>query len=220
MEGMDREAIGSEPGTGRAMAGPGAGGGLTPPNPDYPIHLDVQYPSQLSRLLIFVKGILVIPHYLVLMVLGLGAFGVWIASWFAVLFTGRYPEGMFNYMVGVMRWGARVGAYQFLLTDAYPPFSLEDDPAYPVHLEAQYPAHIARWRPLVHGLLGIPAFFAASAIMFVGYIAVFLAWFAILFTGRYPEGFFNVVVIGLRWTLRANLFHYWMTERYPPFVWA
>ncbi len=62
-----------------------------------------------------------------------------IISWFAVIITGAYPEGMFNYMVGVLRWTARVQAYVFLMTDVYPPFSLEDDPNYPVRVEVDYP---------------------------------------------------------------------------------
>src|SRR5436305_1358877 len=84
------------------------------------------------------------------------AYVVEVISWFAVIITGRYPEGMFNYMVGVMRWGTRVAAYVYLTTDRYPPFSLEDDREYPVRLNVEYPAHIARWRPLVNWLLVIP----------------------------------------------------------------
>jgi hypothetical protein len=89
-----------------------------------------------------------------------------------------------------------------------------------VHLEVDYPDRIANWRPLVNWLLVIPAVIVAVAIFFVVYIAVFLAWFAILFTGRYPQGLFDVVVIGFRWVYRVNVFEYWMSETYPPFVWA
>jgi hypothetical protein len=193
---------------------------MTPQNPDYPVRLEIEYPVRLSRLLIFVKGILVIPHYIALLFLAIGLFVVAAISWFAVLFTGRYPEGMFNYIVGVMRWGVRVAAYQFLLTDKYPPFSLDDDPAYPVHLEVDYPQQIARWRPLVHWLLVYPAAIAMYVLVLIGYLAALVAWFAILFTGRYPQGLFNAVVVSLRWALRVNTFQYWMTEQYPPFVWA
>ena len=71
------------------------------------------------------KWLLAIPHYVVLLVLGLGALVVWIIAWFAILFTGSYPRSLFDYMVGVGRWGLRVQAYAFLLvTDRYPPFSL------------------------------------------------------------------------------------------------
>jgi Domain of unknown function (DUF4389) len=193
---------------------------MTPENPPYPVRVDVEYPAKLSRLLIFVNWLLVIPHYVALLFLGIGVLVVWVISWFAVLFTGRYPQGMFEYVVGVVRWAARVVAYQLLVTDQYPPFSLADDPSYPVRVEVDYPAQIARWRPLVHWLLVIPAAIALYVILLIAYVASFLAWFAILFTGRIPQGLFNAIVIGMRWSIRVNVFQYWMTEAYPPFVWA
>ena len=92
------------------------------------VHLEIDYPDvgrDLNRWLPLVKWLLAIPHYVVLLVLGIGAFVVWIIAWFAILFTGRYPRSLFDYMVGVGRWGLRVQAYAFLLvTDRYPPFSL------------------------------------------------------------------------------------------------
>jgi hypothetical protein len=193
---------------------------MVPQNPDYPVQLEIQYPARLSRLLIFVKSLMVLPHYVALLVLGIGAWIAWVISWFAVLFTGRYPEGLFNFMVGVMRWGVRVVAYQFLLTDQYPPFSLDDDPSYPVRLQVDYPPRIARWRPLVNWLLVFPASIAGAVIFLIGYFAVLLAWFAILFTGKIPQGLFNTIAVALRWSMRVNAFTYWMTEAYPPFVWA
>jgi hypothetical protein len=93
------------------------------------VRLDLIYPNaqaELSRGMPLVKWFLAIPHYIILTFLGIGAFFVWIIAWFAILFTGRYPRGLFNYIVGVLRWGLRVTAYAALLiTDRYPPFSLE-----------------------------------------------------------------------------------------------
>jgi hypothetical protein len=92
------------------------------------VHLDLDYPDaqqDLNRWLPLVKWLLALPHYVVLFFLGLGAFGAVVIAWFAILFTGRYPRGLFDYVVGVGRWGLRVQAYAFLLlTDDYPPFSL------------------------------------------------------------------------------------------------
>jgi hypothetical protein len=193
---------------------------MSPPNPDYPVRLDVVYPDSLSRLLILVKWLLAIPHFIALLFLGIGASVVLIVSWFAVIITGSYPEGMFNYMVGVLRWSTRVQAYVFLMTDAYPPFTLEDDPNYPVQVEIDYPVRMPRWRPLIGWLLIIPYAAVAALILFGAEICVFIAWFAILIAGRFPEGMFNFVVIGLRWSLRAGAYLYSMTEPYPPFVWA
>ena len=92
------------------------------------VHLEVDYPAveALNRWLPLVKWFLAIPHYIVLMVLGLVVVVVTIIAWFAILFTGSYPRGLFDFVVGVGRWGTRVWAYAFLLvTDVYPPFSLQ-----------------------------------------------------------------------------------------------
>ncbi|HSW35491.1 MAG TPA: DUF4389 domain-containing protein [Candidatus Limnocylindrales bacterium] len=93
------------------------------------VHLELVYPdaqTQLGRGWPLVKWFLAIPHYIVLLFLAIALFGVWIITWFAVLFTGRYPRGLFDFTSGVLRWGLRVEAYAFLLiTDKYPPFSLE-----------------------------------------------------------------------------------------------
>lgn len=91
------------------------------------VHLDLPYPDarQINRWLPLVKWLLAIPHYIVLFFLAIGALLAVIVAWFAVLFTGRYPRGLFDFVVGVMRWSNRVTGYAFVLvTDQYPPFSL------------------------------------------------------------------------------------------------
>ncbi len=92
------------------------------------VHLEIDYPdvqTDLNRWLPLVKWFLAIPHYVVLILLALGGVVVWVIAWFAILFTGTYPRALFDYLVGVGRWGLRVQAYAFLLvTDRYPPFSL------------------------------------------------------------------------------------------------
>jgi hypothetical protein len=93
------------------------------------VHLDFSYPDakQLSRGLPLVKWFLAIPHYFVLLFLWIGALFCVIIAWFAILFTGKYPRGLFEYVVGVQRWSLRVSAYSILLiTDQYPPFSLSE----------------------------------------------------------------------------------------------
>ncbi len=93
------------------------------------VHLNFEYPdvkTELNRWMPLVKWFLAIPHYFVLSVLALGAFFTTIFAWFSILFTGTYPKSLFEYVVGVGRWGLRVVAYAFLLTtDKYPPFSLK-----------------------------------------------------------------------------------------------
>jgi hypothetical protein len=93
------------------------------------IHLDLIYPdaqTELGRGWPLIKWFLALPHYIVLVFLAIAVFVVWIIAWFAILFTGRYPRGLFDFTSGVLRWGLRVGAYAFLLiTDKYPAFSLK-----------------------------------------------------------------------------------------------
>jgi Domain of unknown function (DUF4389) len=219
------------PGAPEAPTGPP--GGAQPPAPpppaatpattvggvDYPVYLEIERQEEYRRFMPLVKWLLAIPHYLALLVLGIGALFVIIASFFAVLFTGRFPEGMFNYLVGVHRWGLRVIAYTDLMVDPYPPFTLDDDPNYPVHFDIDYPEQVNRWRPLVHWLLVIPYAIVAYIIYYLGRIMVFFAFFTILFAKTYPEGMFNIVRVSLRWMARASAYEYWMVTRYPPFEW-
>jgi hypothetical protein len=191
-----------------------------PPSPVYPAGLEISYPSELNRWLPLVKWLLVIPHFIALFFVGIGALFVAIYGFFAVLFTGRWPRGAFDYLVGTFRWAYRVVAYFHLMTDAYPPFSLADDPDYPVRLNIDYPEHVANWRPLVQWLLAIPYLLVASLLYSLTGFLTFLAFFTVLFTKRIPREIFELMVPGLRWNLRGNAYAYFMTERYPPFVWG
>ena len=184
------------------------------------MRLEVGYPAQLNRWLPFVKWLLAIPHYIALWFVVIGAFFVAVFAFFAVLITGRWPRGAFDYLVGTVRWVYRVIAYVHLMTDAYPPFSLRDDPAYPVRLTIDYPARIARWRPLVQWLLAIPYLFVAGVLYWLTGVLAILAFFTVLFTKQIPRGLFELMVPGLRWQLRGNAYAYFMSERYPPFVWG
>ena len=97
---------------------------------DYPLHVDVAYPEHSSRLLNFpifgfiIKALALIPHFFVLGVLGLVAFVMVFFAAFAILFTGSFPAGMHRFVSGVLRWGLRLSAYIYALTDTYPPYSL------------------------------------------------------------------------------------------------
>jgi hypothetical protein len=134
----------SGPGYG-APAGPGYGGqpapgygpgpgypapqnqyGQPPQGGGYPVKVHFDYPPKLSRGLIFVKILLLIPQFIVLYVLSICAGVVTFIAWWAILFTGKYPKGMWDFNTGVIRWSTRVSSYMYLLHDAYPPFSLQD----------------------------------------------------------------------------------------------
>jgi Domain of unknown function (DUF4389) len=191
-----------------------------PPSPDYPARLEISYPSELNRWLPLVKWLLVIPHFIVLFFIGIGAFFVGIYGFFAVLFTGRWPRGAFDFLVGALRWTYRVIAYWHLMVDPYPPFSLADDPDYPVRLDIEYPEHIANWRPLVHWLLAFPYLFIAGLLYWITGLMTIVAFFTILFTKQIPRGVFEAMMPGLRWNVRGNAYAAFTNERYPPFVWG
>jgi hypothetical protein len=91
----------------------------------YPITFNAVYNEKMSRLTTFFRGLLLIPHLIVLYFLEIAAGIIWVIAWFVILFTGNYPKGLYNFSVGFMRWMTRVGAYGFLLTDKYPPFSMD-----------------------------------------------------------------------------------------------
>jgi hypothetical protein len=186
------------------------------PSPGYPVRFDVEYPDGLSRLLIFVKWLLAIPHFIILYALSVVLSAITIIAFFAILFTTRYPEGLFKIAVGVMRWQANVYAYVLLLRDDYPPFSWEFG-QYPLTLEIEYPDTLNRWLPLIKWLLIIPNLIVFLIVAIIAYIFIILAWFAILFTGNFPQGMFNFVVGTMRWSLRLNAYTYLMRDEYPPF---
>ena len=191
-----------------------------PPSPDYPVRLEIVYPQELNRWLPLVKWLLVIPHLFALFALGICAFFVSVYAFFAVLFTGRWPRGAFDFMVGTYRWAYRVIVYFHLMTDAYPPFSLDDDPDHPVRLTIDYPEHVDNWRPLVQWLLAIPYLWVAGVLYWLTSVLTVVAFFTVLFTKEIPRGLFELMVPGLRWHVRGNTYAYFLTDRYPPWIWG
>jgi hypothetical protein len=183
-----------------------------PPSPLYAAQLEITYEPELNRWLPLVKWLLAFPHYIALAFLGIGAFFVTIWAFFAVLFTGRYPRGAFDYMEGTMRWAFRVVAYVHLMTD--------DKADYPLRFKIEYPEHIDNWRPLVHWLLAIPYLIVAGVFYWLTGVLTIIAFFTILFTKQIPRGVFELMVPGLRWTARGNAYSYFMAKQYPPFVWG
>jgi hypothetical protein len=184
--------------------------------PGYPLRFDVEYPEGLSRWLIFVKWLLAIPHFIILWALTYAAEVVTFIAFFAILFTRRYPRGLFDFVVNVNRWSTNVLAYTGLFRDEYPPFSWEPG-QYAVTYEVDYPEELNRWLPLIKWLLAIPHVIVLLFLFIAASVAWVIAWFAILFTGRFPRGLFDFIVGVLRWQYRVNAYAYLMRDEYPPF---
>ena len=185
---------------------------------DYPVRFDVEYPERLSRWKIFLKWLFAIPHFIIVVLLINVAGILQFIAFFAILFTKKWPRGLFDFTVQIYRWAANVSAYAlFLLRDEYPPFS-GDSGEYPVTLEVEYDENLSRWQIFVKWLLAIPHYIVLAFLFVAVNITVFIAFFAILFTGRYPRGLFDFAVGTMRWYIRVNAYAHWlMTDRYPPF---
>jgi uncharacterized protein DUF4389 len=193
--------------------------------PPYPARLDADLDPSLSRGLWLIKWLLALPHVVILVFLWIAAAFVGVIAWFAILFTGRYPRGLFDFTVGVLRWSWRVTYYAFevLGTDRYPPFSLADDETYPARLQVDYPERLSRGLVLVKAwLLAIPQLIIVSVL--VGGTNVALAGIltacaviAMLFTTRYPPGLFQFLMGLERWAYRVAAYVLLLRDEYPPF---
>ncbi|MEU6309432.1 DUF4389 domain-containing protein [Streptomyces sp. NPDC047014] len=202
----------------------------------YPLRVQATPDPRLTRWMWLVKWIFAIPHHIALLFLQLGFVLVSVAAFFCILATGRYPRPLFDFSVGVIRWSTRVQYYcsMVLATDQYPPFTLKDDPEYPVRLDVDYPERLSRGLVLVKWLLVIPQVLVVATLVTSGWSAYrfmedyspfsgligllsLVAVLTLTFTGRYPRGLFDLLMGLLRWTLRVLAYASLMTDTYPPF---
>ncbi len=210
--------------------------------PAYPARLEIDYPEQgLNRVTTLFRLILAIPIVVVLGVLTGGGGSntqqfdeilmavetliavvsaggvVFLPVLLMIVFRRKYPRWWFDWNVELTRFSTRVGAYFLLLRDEYP--STDEEQA--VHIEVDYPdaeRDLNRWLPLVKWLLVLPHYIVFAFLAVVLLAITVIAWFAIVFTGRYPRGMFNFVVGWNRWALRVSAYAFLLTtDRYPPF---
>jgi hypothetical protein len=195
------------------------------------VTLEGDLETNLSRWLWLVKWLLLIPHWICLVFLWIGFILTTIGVFFVMLFTGRYPRGMFDFNVGVLRWTWRVSFYSYsaLATDRYPPFTLGEAPSYPARLHVDYPQRQRRGLPLIGWwLLGIPQYALAGLFAggeWIGHfggagvigILVFVAALLLLFKNRYPRDVFDTIMGFNRWVVRSAAYAALMTPQYPPF---
>ena len=205
-------------------------------NSAYPASLDIDYPQERDRLTVFLRLVWSIPVLILINVLSGGGgsstseagkhfsssggditIGLFIATALMILFRQSYPRWWFDFSLELNRFATRVGSYLFLLTDRYP--SATDSQS--VHLDMTYPnvkKDLNRWLPLVKWLLVIPHYFVLFVLTLAAALATVVAWFAILFTGRYPKELFDFVVGVGRWATRVEAYAFMLvTDEYPPF---
>jgi Domain of unknown function (DUF4389) len=216
--------------TTRAVAPPPASVAAGASPHAYPLALEARLEEPLSRWLWLVKWLLVLPHLLVLAFLWVAFVVLWLVAMLAIVFTGRYPRGIFDFNVGVLRWTWRVEYYATAAigTDRYPPFSLGEEPDYPATLSVEYPERLSRGLALVKWwLLAIPHYLVVAVLIggwglrvwSLGLIGILtlIAGGYLLFTGRYPRTVFDFVMGLNRWAYRVCAYAALMTDEYPPF---
>jgi Domain of unknown function (DUF4389) len=196
-----------------------------------PVRLEGEPTEPLSRWLWLVKWLLLIPHYICLLLLFVTLVLTTIAAFFVLLFTGRYPRGLFDWNVGILRWTWRVAFYGYsaLATDRYPPFTMGEAPDYPARLEIDYPEQQRSGLPLIGWwLIGIPQYVIAGLLSGGGVgwgrygggvvgVLVLVAGLLLLFKNRYPRDVFDVMMGFNRWVVRVGAYALLMTPQYPPF---
>jgi roadblock/LC7 domain-containing protein len=186
-----------------------------------PVTLELTSPLEVARWRPIVNWILAIPQLIVLYVLNIVLQVLAIISFFTVLFTKKIPTGIFATMAMVHRYQWRVTSFAMFMRNPYPPFEFTTSASDPGGDEAVFsieePAELNRWLPLVKWLLAIPHYIVL-VFLFIGVIFVKLvAFFAVIFTGKYPEGLREYVVGVFRWANRVSAYVYFMTDVYPPF---
>ncbi|HET9199448.1 MAG TPA: DUF4389 domain-containing protein [Dehalococcoidia bacterium] len=197
----------------------------------YPVSFDIRQPESLNRILNFplfigttIKALLLIPHFIIIYLFSIALVVLWILGPFGILFTGNYPQGLFNFNVGINRWISRVYAYYYSTVDQYPPFSLDEGREDLTTLRVDYPTSLSRLLnfpiigTMVKAILVIPQLvilvFAAIGVL----VLVFVGQFVILFTGAMPAGFHAFIAAFLRLSYQVTAWVFSLTDQYPPFI--
>ncbi len=180
----------------------------------YPVTFEAAYAECMSRWKTLFRIFLAIPVLIFWAVVSSAADAVILASWLAIIVRGRIPRWLFDFFIALYRWQLRALGYCLLLAEVYPPF--EGD--YPINFDVRYPERLIRWKVAIWKLItSIPHFIILSFLGVGALLVTILAWFFILFAGRYPRGMFDYVAGVVRWSTRVNAYLLSLTDEYPPF---
>lgn len=183
----------------------------------YAVRYEADFVEQQSRAKAFFRLILIIPWAIVGSIYGLVAQFIAILAWFALLFTGRYPHGLYDFQAGYLRFSGRLFGYGYLQTEEWPPFGIEDDRSYPVRVDVDPPLpKYNRWKVFFRLILAVPVFFMLYLMPYFSLLGAMVAWFHIVFMGRTSGGVHNAVTVGNAYTLRSIAYFLLVTETLPP----
>jgi len=196
---------------------------MEPTAAPYPLSFRLEAPPEVDRWRPFVHWLLVIPHLIVLYLLQMVASLCAFVGWFAILFTGKLPEGLAGLITMTIRYQMRALTYWYFLREAYPPFTFDttvadpgDDPQIHVDLVPEL-EHRSRLTVFFRGLLVIPSAIVLALIGIGVSVVLLIAAFVVLFTARWPEGMRDFVLGYFRWTTRLSGYALLLTDEYPPF---
>jgi hypothetical protein len=182
----------------------------------YPVRLVGGQDLERSRLTVFFRIILLIPHIIVLALYGIAVIFAAIAAWFAALFTGRVPEGLHGFIAGYLRYYVRVGSYATIVANPFPPFG--PGGSYPVDLEIDPPVEQSRLTVFFRFFLALPCLILSSyALRPLLELLAIGNWFIALFLGRVPEGMQKVCLFCIRFDSRTQAYLLLVSARYPAF---
>ena len=190
-------------------------------NPGYPVTAGLNAPLEVARWRVIGNLIMAIPHFVVLYVLGIVAELAVFVTWFAVLFTGRMPEGIGGFLAGFERYRWRVTTFMYFLREPYPAFGLpsgySDPGGDPAWLQISPPGSYSRLAVLFRIILAIPQLLFGALLGIGLYFAGIVAFFAVLITGRWPAGLRKFVLDVSFWGLRFGAWYFLLADAYPPF---
>jgi hypothetical protein len=182
----------------------------------YPVGFEMDYVKRRSRLTTFFRYILAIPQFVFAWFYAIAFYVVLVIAWFALLFTGRWPRGLYGFAGGFLRYITRLSAYFFLGVDKYPPFSGAEDDSYPVRVHIAPPLdRYSRLKVFFRPIYAILAIVIRYALGLVLSFVAFLSWFAIVITGRQPASLQNALNFSLSYTTRSDALIFLITQTYP-----